>query len=139
MATTKRTLVINKAGTGQQGHSGDHEHFNLRKMVIGVLSLGCAVALVFGVLQLKPAAQGSPSTAAPTNLILSSDHGADSDNPRWCSQTAGPFACATTYATTTSGTDDFATNWCSQTPGSFACMTIPAPNWEQQERTQVAP
>lgn len=51
----------------------------------GTVTASCIYASAAGV-----PGEGCTSPTSP----ISADHGGDSDNLRWCSQTAGPFACA---------------------------------------------
>lgn len=93
MATTKRLLVIETTGGHPGGHGGKRGRFGLRvSAVTALVALGCVAALTFG--GVLPQHAAPVPQAAVDLVVLSTDHGGDSDNLRWCSQTAGPFACA---------------------------------------------
>ena len=148
MITTSGKHPAGKASAGQ-GSNGTNGRFGLKtKLSAGVVTLGCAAALILGGLRMENAAQPQPQIAPQaTQLSAGTDDlattgcigtagpfacqvgqslaGTDDFATTGCVQVPGPFACATALPTVTYGTDDFATNWCSQTPGPFACPTSP--------------
>ena len=94
MATTNSIRVAGKGRAGQGGDGGTGRFGLKAKLTAAVVAVGCAAALAFGGLQVRDTAGRQPVAPPLAAPALAADYGGDSENPRWCSQTPGPFACA---------------------------------------------
>ena len=128
MTTTISIRVAGKpsAGQGGDGTGGHNGRFGLRaKLAAGVMILGCAAALAFGVLRTEDTAQLQPQPTSPAPFACQAGQslaGTDDCSTSACIGTAGLFACA--QGQSTAGTDDFAPPGCVQVPGPFACANV---------------